>query len=202
MLSVLTQFQWIQGRIADDRTAILSKCLCAEALLKRTSSSAEYGALNFSSGGLQFICSPNDCLMVVADGVKAKSDGTLAESLLQLAQSFASSRGAFSDDAFIVNKLAASVERRVRGPWLKPVSGCCRVHSSGQRVPPKAVVGDKSGVKSVVALGDGKQKARMKDLNSMDICAAHQPLQNMLSESNLPSSATAPCFPKNSSSLQ
>lgn len=92
--------------------------------------------------------------MVAVAGVASKSDGTLTGSLLQLARSFAGSRGACSDDAVISMKLAASVEH-VSGQWPEPASGCPRLDASNH-ILAQAVVVEKSFVQSVIALGDGE----------------------------------------------
>lgn len=108
-----------------------------------------------TNGYLQFIVLLRSCLMVEGGDVSLKLDGALAGSLFQLAQTFEGSTEC-SDDLVLINKLAASVERRVNGPWLKPVRGWSRAYWSDQRCLAQVPVGDRLPVKVVAACDDGE----------------------------------------------
>lgn len=155
VLEILSDFQWLRGRIAaDGRASVVLDCALALGPLLGSVAGATSEDVLFTGRTQMSVRALRDCLMLVGDGVSREADGTLASSLVQLAQSSSVLSGDDKLDSNFINILARSAERKVLGPWQKPIRGCARMREQGSVV--RSVVGSGARVWSLAVLGDGK----------------------------------------------
>lgn len=122
IMSVLCSFRWLRGRFTTGGR---------KSVLQDFTSALEVGVLcDVETDTLRKLL---ETLMLVCEDANFECDGSLAGSLVQLAQS-AQAEKATSFSTSTINfftELAGEAAEEVLGAWLKPVSGCCRSFEHG-----------------------------------------------------------------------